>query len=67
MLHGTAQASVIALVDILGWARKVYSITYSPFIPFLIAALVYLVLTFALVALFRYCEKRWLSHLKPTF
>lgn len=67
MLHGTAQASVIALVDILGWARKVYSITYSPFIPFLIAALVYLVLTFALVALFRYCEKRWLSHLKSTF
>ncbi|GGZ90433.1 amino acid ABC transporter permease [Ignatzschineria ureiclastica] len=67
MLHGTAQASVLTLVDILGWARKVYSITYSPFIPFLIAAIVYLILTFALVAIFRYCERRWLSYLKPTF
>ena len=66
MLHGTAQASVLTLIDILGWARKVYSITYSPFIPFLIAAAIYLVLTFFLVALFRYCEKRWLSHLQPT-
>lgn len=67
MLHGTAQASVLTLIDILGWARRVYSITYSPFIPFLIAAIVYLLLTFILVAIFRYCEKRWLSHLKPTF
>lgn len=67
MLHGTAQASVITLIDILGWARKVYSITYSPFIPFLIAALVYLVLTFGLIMIFRYCERRWLSHLKPSF
>ncbi len=67
MLHGTAQASVLTLIDILGWARRVYSITYSPFIPFLIAAIVYLLLTFVLVAIFRYCEKRWLSHLKPTF
>lgn len=66
MLHGTAQASVITLVDILGWARKVYSITYSPFIPFLIAAAVYLILTFILVIFFRYCEKRWLSHLRPS-
>lgn len=67
MLHGTAQASVITLIDILGWAKKVYSITYSPFIPYLIAALVYLVLTFILIMIFRYCERRWLSHLKPTF
>lgn len=65
MLHGTAQASVLALVDILGWARRVYSITYSPFIPFLIAAAAYLILTFILVMLFRYCEKRWLSYLTP--
>lgn len=67
MLHGTAQASVLTLIDILGWARRVYSITYSPFIPFLIAAIVYLLLTFVLITIFRYCEKRWLSHLKPTF
>ncbi len=65
MLHGTAQASVLALVDILGWARRVYSITYSPFIPFLIAAVAYLALTFLLVMLFRYCERRWLSYLTP--
>ena len=65
MLHGTAIASTITLVDLTGAARNAYSQFFAPFEAFVFAALIYLVITFALVGLFRLTERRWLAHLQP--
>ncbi len=65
MLHGTALASVITLVDITGAARIVNSRNYSPYEAFLTAAALYMVLTFTIVFLVKKLEKRWHAHLLP--
>ena len=65
MLHGTAIASTITLVDLTGAARNAYSQFFAPFEAFVFAGLIYLALTFALVGLFRLAERRWLAHLQP--
>lgn len=61
MLHGTALASVVTLHDLTGVAREVNSIHYLPFEAFVTAALCYLLITGALVALFHAAERRWLQ------
>lgn len=65
MLHGSALASVITIIDLTGAARIVNSRYYLPYEAFITAALFYLALTFALVALFKWVEKRWFVHLRP--
>lgn len=65
MLHGTSLASVVTLLDLTGAARQVYSIHYLPFEAFIMAALIYFLLTSMLVALFHAAEKRWLKPLLP--
>ncbi|MEO5734598.1 MAG: ABC transporter permease [Rubrivivax sp.] len=63
MLHGTSLASVVTLLDLTGAAREVNSRWFLPFQAFVTAALLYLALTFVLVAAFRAAESRWLRHL----
>lgn len=65
MLHGTAIASTVTLVDLTGAARNAYSTFFAPFEAFIFAGLIYLCITFALVGLFRLAERRWLAHLQP--
>jgi arginine/ornithine transport system permease protein len=65
MLHGSAIASVITIVDLTGAARIVNSRFYSPYEAFITAALFYLVLTFAIVGLFKWVEQHWFAHLRP--
>ncbi|UYF98847.1 ABC transporter permease [Halomonas sp. GD1P12] len=65
MLHASAIASVVTLMDLTGAARYVYSRFYTPFEPFLFVALIYLCLTFAILFFFRFLEKRLLAHLSP--
>ena len=65
MLHGTSLASIVTLMDITGAAREINSRFYLPFEAFLTAAAFYLLLTFVLVSLFHFAEKRWLAHLAP--
>ncbi|MGP8292227.1 ABC transporter permease [Vreelandella zhanjiangensis] len=65
MLHASAIASVVTLMDLTGAARYVYSRFYTPFEPFLFVALIYLCLTFAILFFFRFLEKKLLAHLKP--
>jgi arginine/ornithine transport system permease protein len=65
MLHGTSLASIVTLMDITGAAREVNSRYYLPFEAFITAAAFYLALTFVLVGLFHFAEKRWLVHLAP--
>ncbi|MGF1528110.1 MAG: ABC transporter permease [Candidatus Competibacterales bacterium] len=65
MLHGSAIAGVITIIDLTGAARLVYSQHYRPFEPFLTAAAFYLVLTFLVVGLFKLLEHRLFGHLRP--
>jgi len=65
MLQGSAIASAVTLVDLTGAARNIYSRHFAPFEAFIFAGLIYLLLTFVIVGLFRLAEKRWLAHLKP--
>lgn len=66
MLHASAIASVVTLMDLTGAARFVYARFYAPFEAFLFVAAIYLCLTFSILYLFRYLEKRLLAHLKPS-
>lgn len=65
MLHSSAIASVVTIVDITGAARDIYSRFYAPFIAFSFAALIYLLLTFMLVYGFRRLEYRLMAHQRP--
>ncbi|APX94142.1 amino acid ABC transporter permease [Halomonas sp. 1513] len=65
MLHASAIASVVTLMDLTGAARFVYARFYAPFEAFLFVAAIYLCLTFAILYFFRFLEKRLLAHLRP--
>jgi len=65
MLHGTSIASIVTLADLTNAAREVNSRFYAPFEAFTLAALFYFALTFVLVTLFHFAERRWLVHLEP--
>ena len=64
MLHGSAIASVITIVDLPGAARMVNSRYYTPYEAFLAAGAAYLVMTFAIVFLFKKIEFRMFAHLR---
>ncbi|AOI97319.1 ABC transporter permease [Burkholderia sp. LA-2-3-30-S1-D2] len=65
MLHATTVAFTATVPDILKIARDVNSATYMSFHAFGIAALLYLMISFTLVWLFRQAERRWLAYLRP--
>lgn len=65
MLHGSAVASTVTLIDLTGAAGIVNSRFYSPYEGFGTAAAFYMALTFGIVALFALAERRWHKHLKP--
>ncbi|MEP1703544.1 MAG: ABC transporter permease subunit, partial [Marinobacter sp.] len=65
MLHASAIASVVTLVDLTGAARNIYSRFYAPFDAFIFVALLYMILTFMLVFAFRKLENYLLQHQRP--
>lgn len=65
MLHATTVAFTATVPDILKVARDVNSATYRSFEAFGFAALIYCVVSFALVALFRRAEHKYLAFLRP--
>mgnify|MGYP003932084755 FL=1 len=65
MLHASAIASVVTLVDLTGAARNIYSRFYAPFDAFIFVALIYMALTFILVFAFRKLEQHLLRHQQP--
>jgi arginine/ornithine transport system permease protein len=65
MLHGSAIASVITIIDLTGAARIVNSRYFTPYEAFISAAVLYLCLTFLIVAAFRRLEQHWFAHLRP--
>ena len=65
MLHSTTLAFTATVPDLLKVARDVNSATYSSFEAFGLAAVLYAVMVFTLVWLFRRCENRWLAFMQP--
>lgn len=65
LMHATAIASTVTLVELTRVARDVYSIHLMPVEAFGTVAAFYFVLTFTLVGLFRLLERRFLRHLSP--
>ena len=63
MLHATTIAFTATVPDVLKVARDANSATYMSFQAFGIAALIYLAVSFALVAAFRRAEQHWLAYL----
>lgn len=65
MLHGSAVASVITLQDILGVGRWLNGRYYLAYEGFVTAAVLYMLLVFAITRGFSLMERRWLAHLRP--
>jgi arginine/ornithine transport system permease protein len=58
MIHGSAIAGVVTIVDITGAARVVNARYYAPFEAYLAAGVLYMCLTFSVI----YAFKRWEAH-----
>ena len=63
MMHATAIASTVTLVDVTRVARDVYANHLLPAEAFGTAAVIYFTLTFSMVGAFRLLERRFLRHL----
>lgn len=63
MLKGSALASTITLMDITGVATTIMSKTYTVFELFFAAGIIYLLLSWLLIGMFRLAEKRINRHL----
>nr|WP_315405666.1 ABC transporter permease [uncultured Pseudomonas sp.] len=65
MLHATSLAFTATVADVLKVARDANAATFLTFQAFGIAAMLYMLLSFALVGLFRLAERRWMRFLVP--
>jgi arginine/ornithine transport system permease protein len=59
MIHGSAIAGIVTIVDITGAARVVNARYYAPFEAYLAAAGLYMCLTFSVIFAFKQWEKRY--------
>ncbi len=59
MIHGSAIAGVVTIVDITGAARVVNARYYAPFEAYFAAGLLYMCLTFSVIYLFKKWEVRY--------
>lgn len=66
MLHATSLAFTATVPDILKIARDINSATYMSFQSFSLAAIIYMIISFTLIGLFKLAERHWLKHLSPT-
>ena len=64
MMHATAIASTVTLVDVTRVARDVYANHLLPTEAFGTAAVIYFALTFTMVGGFKLLERRFLRHLR---
>jgi len=58
LLQATSLVSTITLLDLTGVARRIIAETFAVYEVFITAAVIYLVMVYALVFLFRWMEKR---------
>ncbi|MFT6927786.1 MAG: arginine/ornithine transport system permease protein [Psychromonas sp.] len=59
MIHGSAIAGIVTIVDITGAARVVNARYYAPFEAYLGAAMLYMCLTFSVIFAFKKWENRY--------
>jgi histidine transport system permease protein len=64
MLHSTTLAFTATVPDIVKIANDAYSATYNPFAAFVIAAILYACISFALIYGFRRAEAHFLAFQK---
>ncbi|MFO1170138.1 MAG: ABC transporter permease subunit [Hyphomicrobiaceae bacterium] len=64
ILQSTSLASTVTVLDLTGAARVIIARTFSPYELFITIALVYLVLTYLTLWLFRLVERRLYRHLQ---
>jgi len=62
MIHGSAIAGIITIVDITGAARVVNARYYAPFEAYFGAAMLYMCLTFSVIFAFKKWESRYANH-----
>ena len=62
MIHGSAIAGIITIVDITGAARVVNARYYAPFEAYFGAAILYMCLTFSVIFAFKKWESRYSKH-----
>ncbi len=65
IMHATAIASTVTLVDLTRVARDIYALHLAPVEGFGTVAVFYFALTFALVGGFKLLERHYLRHLAP--
>jgi arginine/ornithine transport system permease protein len=65
MLHGSALAGIITIVDLFGAAKIVNARNFVPFESFITAGMIYLIVTFLIVWLFKRAERHWHAYLRP--
>ena len=65
MLHASAVASTVTILDLTGAASYVNSRFYAPFEAFTFVAAIYLCMTFSIIYGFNRLERKLLAHLKP--
>ncbi len=64
VIKGSALASTITLLDLTGVARVIVARTFAPYELFLMAAVMYLVLTLIIVRVLKYVEWRLNPHMR---
>jgi His/Glu/Gln/Arg/opine family amino acid ABC transporter permease subunit len=65
LLHGSAIASMLTVIDILGAGRKLNAQYYLAYEGFLAATLIYMVLVWAITRILALVERRTMRHLQP--
>ncbi len=65
VLKGSALASVITILDITGVARVIVARTFAPYELFLMAGVLYLLMTFVITRAVNAAEYRLSCHLRP--
>lgn len=65
MLHGSAIASTVTVIDILGGGKVINGKYYTWLEGYLPPALMYLTLVFLITRVFKLLEKRFHAHLRP--
>ncbi len=65
LLHGSAIASMLTVIDVLGAGRKLNAQYYLAFEGFVAATVIYMVLVWAIIRILAQVERRTLRHLRP--
>jgi arginine/ornithine transport system permease protein len=65
LLHGSAIASMLTVIDVLGAGRKLNAQYYLAYEGFLAATVIYMVLVWIIARVLAWVERRTLKHLQP--